>query len=176
MAQAFTFALPLTERPDDPLGYAGRLVLDADAVAALPVRDDGSRRFVCGVEGLEPWRAALIPDGTGAYFVIVNKTRIAALRRAGADLSALAVELVPDDSAYGMDMPVELGELLAQDEAADRYFHALTPGKQRTLIYQVASAKREATRLKRATGIASYLVEVRGALDFRELQSYLRER
>ena len=176
MATARRFTLPLTVVPDDPLGYAGRLVFDAETVAALPRRADGSRRFICTLADLEPWHAALIPDGTGAYFIIVNAQRIADLEASGADPQRLRCTLAPDETEYGMEMPAELAEALAQDGEADRHFHALTPGKQRALIHQVTSAKREATRLRRATGIAAYLVEVRGVLDFRELAAYQRER
>ena len=170
------FRLPLTRLPDDPLGYAGRLVFDAAAAEALPRRDDGSRRYLCAVGGLDPWHAALLPDGDGAYFIIVNKARVAALEASGRDLGDLGVTLAPDRSDYGMAMPAELGELLAQDGAAHGYFHGLTPGKQRALIHQVASAKREATRLRRAVEIVEYLAQVRGALDVRELQRWRRER
>ena len=174
--QTYAFELPLTQLADDPLGYNGRLVLPAEEVEALPVREDGSRRFVCRVEDAEPWHAAFVPDGMGQYFILVNQRRIDAWRAAGYDLARLSVVLTPDASTYGMAMPAELGTLLDLDEEGDEYFHALTPGKQRALIHQVASAKREATRLKRAVGIVEYLKSARGKLDFRELQQSMRAR
>ena len=75
-----------------------------------------------------------------------------------------------------MPMPEELGELLLIDELGSQYFHALTPGKQRALIYQVAKPKREATRLRKAVGILDYLKSVRGKLDFKELNEFVRNR
>lgn len=38
-------------------------------------------------------------------------------------------------------MPEELEELLHQDEEGNRLFHALTPGKQRTLLYYIGAPK-----------------------------------
>jgi len=117
----------------------------------------------------------LLPDGKGDFFIIVNKARTKRMRSAGYALDALKVTLVPDTSEYGMPMPEELGELLLLDEEASKYFHALTPGKQRALIYQVAKPKREATRLRKAVGITEYLKVVRGKLDFAELNAYVKE-
>ena len=174
-AEVYTFFLALRSYPDDPLGYYGRLELSAQQAKALPVRADGSRRFVCQVEDLKPWHAALISDGGGKYFILMNKDRIAFLEQGAYRLDRLKVELVADTSAYGMEMPVELGELLLIDLEANHYFHALTPGKQRSLLYLVAKPKTEATRLKKAVGIVSYLIEVRGNLDFRELNTWLKE-
>ena len=51
----------------------------------------------------------------------------------------VAVELVVDDSKYGAEMPEELAEVLKQDRAGDKLFHALTSGMQRTLIYMIAA-------------------------------------
>ena len=173
---AYRFTKPLAVYADDPLGYAARLEFSAGEVEALPVRADGSRRFVCTVEREPPWHVALIPDGVGNYFIIVNKERLARWREAGYAFAQLSLKLTPDDSEYGMPMPDELGELLLMDEEGSRYFHDLTPGKQRALIYQVAKPKREATRLRKAVGIIDYLKSVRGVLDFRELNAFLRDR
>lgn len=174
-SDVYSFLLPLVSYPDDPLGYSGRLELSADEALKLPVRADGSRRFICQIEDLKPWHAALISDGIGSYFILVNKERNAAIQRAGFDLRKLKVQLMADQSEYGMEMPEELGELLLMDAEANTYFHALSPGKQRALIYLVAKPKGEATRLKKAVGIVSYLLEVRGKLDFRELGDWLKE-
>jgi uncharacterized protein YdeI (YjbR/CyaY-like superfamily) len=47
-------------------------------------------------------------------------------------------------------MPEELAEVLAQDPESDAAFHRLTPGRRRTLIYSVASARSVDNRIKRA--------------------------
>ena len=38
-------------------------------------------------------------------------------------------------------MPAEFNEVLKQDREADKYFHALTPGKQRSILYWVGHEK-----------------------------------
>ena len=72
-------------------------------------------------------------------------------------------------------MPEEMEVLLAQDEEADRYFHQLTPGKQRSLLHIIGKPKTEATRLKKAIVITEYLKTNRGKLDFKELNLAFKE-
>lgn len=177
MPKPLAFTTTLQQLPDDPLGWNGRLLIPADIVAQIPKREDGSLRVICALpEVPDGWHGALTSDGQGGHYVIFNKQRIRAVEKRKLDKSRLQVELVPDDTRYGAPMPPELAELLAQDPHSDKYFHALTPGKQRNLIYMIAKYRSEATRLEKAVGLVDYLVEVRGVLDFRELYNYWKGR
>ena len=71
-------------------------------------------------------------------------------------------------------MPEELEELLKQDLEADKYFHALTPGKQRSLLFLVGKPKSPAIRLNKALGVAEYLKSRQGKVDLREVQVFMR--
>ena len=169
-----TFETALVCLPDDPLGWNGRLLIPEAVVAALGA--DHKQRYVCRVEGLGEWHCALASDGRGGRYVIFNKARVKAVREGGLDPERLRVTLTPDDSPYGAPMPEELGALLAADSLFDTYFHELTPGKQRNLIYLVAKYKTEATRLRKAVAVAEYLVEARGRLDFKGLIAWMKGR
>lgn len=109
----------------------------------------------------------MISAGNGQYFLIVNKElRMKFGWNAG---SEMIVKLKPDESKYGMPMPEELAEALALDPEVDQLFHALTPGKQRNLIYLVSKPKGVETRIKKAVVIMQHLKDVRGKLDFKML-------
>ena len=164
----------LTQEPDDVLGYTGKIYVGPDVAEQLPKRDDGSRRYLVTITGLSPWIAALVPSGNGDFFIILNKTRVKTLRKSGVDLDQLQLTLKADESEYGMPMPDELGELMAIDPEGHKYFHQLTPGKMRSLMYVVASSKRESTRLRKAIAIIDYLKAVKGKLDFRELNEFMK--
>ena len=168
------FTTSLQRRPDDPLGWTGRLLIPGAVVECLG--EQVAARFLCTVAPLAPWHCALSSDGRGGRYVIFNKARLAKLRKAGADLEHLRVLLELDDSPYGAPMPAEFAELLAQDPSLDAYFHQLTPGKQRNLLYLITKYKTEDTRLRKAIAIGEYLVESRGVLDFRELSSWMKGR
>ena len=176
MAKEITLIGSVTEEPDDRLGYSGKLYIDADTVERMAAGNKGSKRIIVSLANLIDWHAAFISSGKGDYFIIVNKERVKTLRQNKIDLSKVEVSLLPDESEYGMPMPVELEELLGMDSEANTYFHALTPGKMRALMYIIAKPKREETRLKKAVGIVEYLKEVRGKLDFREMNGWLKER
>jgi len=176
MSEAITFTAAIEEEPSDVLGYSGKLYVDTETVERMAAANDGSKRIIVSLANLLDWHAAFISSGKGDYFIIVNKERVKTLRQNDINLSKVPVSLLPDESEYGMPMPEELSELLAMDSEADQYFHALTPGKMRALMYIIAKPKREATRLKKAVSITEYLKEVRGKLDFREMNVWMKER
>ena len=129
---------------------------------------DKNRRILCQINEGEAFACALMPDGEGHFFINVNKERRKVL---GIELGdTVEVIIQKDTSKYGMPMPPIMAELLAQDPAADKYFHALTPGKQRSLLHIIGKPKREETRLNKAVVITEYLKTNKGKLDFKELQ------
>lgn len=65
--------------------------------------------------------------------------------------------------------------MLEQEPIADKYFHALTPGKQRSLIYIVSQLKNPDPHIKKALGIVEHLKEEKGKLYFRLLQEKFKE-
>ncbi len=95
-----------------------------------------SKRVVCSINGSEGFQCALMPSGD-IFYIIVNKKKRDALGIAAGD--TVGVELVRDESKYGLPMPDELQEVLNQDPEGDRLFHGLTAGKQRSLLYYIGS-------------------------------------
>ena len=133
----------------------------------------GTKRVLCKVGDLDAFSAALMHDGQGAYFININKERRKKLKIAEGD--AVEVELIQDTSKYGMPMPAEMEELLKQDPEGDRFFHSLTPGKQRSLLFLVGKPKTSDTRLKKAYTIIEYLKATGGVLDFKELNEAFKQ-
>ncbi|MEX1139669.1 MAG: YdeI/OmpD-associated family protein [Bacteroidota bacterium] len=132
-----------------------------------------SRRVVCSINGSPERQCALIPDGKGAYVITVNK----GLRDSmGLSFGArLDITLRLDDSKYGLPMPRELQEVFRQDKAAEKRFHTLTPGKQRTLLYIINSGKTMPDRVFRAVTIVRHLEENSGVINYRKLGVMLRK-
>ena len=137
-------------------------------------KENNVNRLVCTIDSEIKFHCAFMPSGNGAYFINVNKEIRKKLRwRIGQPRS---IELEADTSKYGMEMPEELEVLLATDNYGDKLFHALTPGKQRNLIYIAAKPKQSSTRLKKSIIMIDYLKEVDGKLDFKELNQSLKDR
>ncbi|HTK82535.1 MAG TPA: YdeI/OmpD-associated family protein, partial [Bacteroidota bacterium] len=112
------------------------------------LEQQNSRRVVCSLNGWKPYQTAILPFGNGISIVRVNKKLRHGLGIEFGD--TVKVVLKPDTSEYGLPVPEELRVLFLQDEDGSKLFHALTPGKQRTLLYIVDSVKSPEKRISRA--------------------------
>lgn len=160
----------ILERSDNKLWGAHVRVSRRDAERVIHGK---SRRVVCSINGSSERQCALIPDGKNAYVITVNKSLRDSLGLSFG--SSLRISLRPDDSKYGLPMPAELREVFRQDKAADKRFHALTPGRQRTLLYIINSGKSLDDRIFRAVTITRHLEENKGIINYRKLSVMLRK-
>ncbi len=130
------------------------------------------KRVVCRLNDSYEFQCALMPMGEGQYFINVNATIRKKLNLREGD--EVWTEIKPDESIYGLPMPIELEEVLKLDPDGDRIFHELTPGKQRTLLHLVGLPKSSEIRIKKAMVVVQYLKDVDGKLDFKELNTALK--
>ena len=109
--------------------------------------DGDDRRVVCTLNEKTEYQCALLPKGDGSFLITVNKK----LRdRLGLKVGMkVNVSLKKDESRYGLPMPEELEEVMRQGEEGGRLFHALTPGKLRTLLYLAGHAINPDARISR---------------------------
>ena len=158
------------ERFDTDLWHFHICIPDA---IAQPFLKAGKKRVICTLNGKDEFQCALMPKGDGQYFININKERRKKHQLKLGDTVALQIR--EDNSKYGLPMPEELGELLKIDDEGNQFFHALTAGKQRTLIHMAGSPKRTETRLNKALVIVDYLKSTSGKLNFKELNQAFKE-
>jgi len=133
-----------------------------------------SKRVVCVLNEKIEYQCALISWGDGTFVITVNKKIQNQLGlKIGSKISA---SLRVDESEYGLPMPEELAELLAQDEDGNRLIHALTSGKLRTLLYLVGQPKSTDLRLHRALVVVEHLKANAGKIDYKQLNLSIRDR
>jgi len=130
-----------------------------------------SKRVVCSINGGEPFQCALMPSGD-IFYIIVNKQKRDALGIGDGD--TVDVELVRDESQYGLPMPAELREVLDQDPEGDEMFHALTAGKQRGMLYYIGKIKDIDKRIHACLMFIDHLRRNDGKLLNRELNEELK--
>jgi hypothetical protein len=131
-----------------------------------------ARRVVCVLNEKTEFQCAMLPRGDGSFLITVNKKLRDQLGlKIGMKISA---SLRKDESEYGLPMPEELAELLAQDEQGNRLFHALSPGKLRTLLYIVGQPKNPNARLRRALVIVEHLKMNKGKIAYRQLNEEMK--
>jgi len=133
----------------DKLPYLmGMHIIEVPANIVKKEGGPGKKRFICTVNQKVSYPCGLMALRSGMAYISINKSRLAALKLKLGD--AVDVELVPDESEFGMPVPEELEELLAQDPEGDERFRALSPGKQRNIIYYVSGVKSSQLRIDRA--------------------------
>lgn len=125
----------------------GMHYLELPNEAADEMRATGHKRWVCTIQDALTWHCGLLPTGDRTWFVVLSKAKMNAVEAHVGDW--LNVDMVPDTSKYGMPLPEDLAELLADDPEFERKFDAMLPGKRRNAIHQIATAKSTETAAKR---------------------------
>ncbi len=143
-----------------------------DEITTNKFKADGNNRVICVVNDSITLHSALMPLGTGSYIMVNKKTRESLALVEG---DKVKLELTKDNSEYGVPMPESLAVMLDQDEVGSKYFHELTPGKQRSLIYVVSKVKSIEKQISKALAIVDHLKDVQGKLDYKLLQQKIKE-
>jgi hypothetical protein len=151
------------------------LLVERDRVAPLELSGN-MRRCTCTVNGRLTFHCSLMPSGQkkGAFYISINKTNRDKLGLQPGD--EVNVELVRDDSKYGMPMPTEFREVLRQDPEGKRLFEALTPGKQRTLLWYTVKYKDQDRRIHTALAMIEHLKKNDGKIVWNALADELKVR
>ena len=130
--------------------------LPAEVAADLPL-DAHPRLRVEGEIGDVPmvwtWNPAPAVLGDG-WFCYLSRAKLIERELAPDTVTSVRFNVADQD---GVDVPGELMLALAGNADAKTAWDGLTPGRQRGLCHRVDSAKRQATRDKRATTIVAAL-------------------
>jgi len=154
----FEFSAPLLFDSEIAKGYMKHFV-PVPAKVADALAESGATRL-CGSLGPHAFRRTLHdrPDGSRCLKFGEGWLRDVGLREG----DELAVTLYPDPDPDRVDIPDELAAALDEDPEAAVLWAAATPGRQRTLAYGVARAKRSETRARRAQALLAQLVDEAG--------------
>jgi len=140
---------------------------------AMHFHEMGYKRVVATLNNMVTFQCAIMSAGDGVYFINVNKKIRDQLKLK--EGSRINVQLAKDESDYGLPFPDEFKELLDQDKEGNKLFHALTPGKQRNMIYVVNQVKNVDLRIHRSLVMIEHLKKNKGRINFRELYEELRK-
>lgn len=132
---------------------------------------DQYRRVLCSMNSSKKFHCALMPDGN-EFYIIVNKKRRDELGLVAGD--KVDVVLEKDESKYGLPMPPEIKEVLRQDKVGSKLFHALTPGKQRSLLYWLSRINDIDRRIQAALIVLEHLKENEGKVDGNKLHTEMK--
>ncbi len=126
-------------------------VIGKDVLENFHAPDDESlfsKRFEITINNKVNWRGGSMVLGEGRSYLTISKARMKELNVALDD--EIMIELEKDNSEYGMDVPTEFQEVLAQDKEANTRFCELTKGTQRATIYLVNQLKTSEKRIEKS--------------------------
>jgi len=151
--------------------YYKHLIVPVEIVTQI--KDAGIKRMKITLNETIVSYSALISDGDGSHFIIMNKENEKKLKLSLGDKVNVQVE--EDTSKYGMPLCPEMEELMRVDDEAVKYFDALKPGQRRNLIYLASKPKSSDIRLVKSLIIMDYLKMKKGALDMKELNQCMKD-
>lgn len=131
-----------------------------------------NRRIVTTFNGTVTVNNSIMFSEVGNIILVNKKIRTRLGLMHGDEVS---VKVEKDQSQYGLPMPESFEALLDQDDEGSVHFHALTPGKQRSLIYIITQVKNVDSRINKGLAILSHLKEQNGTLDFKKLNERIKE-
>lgn len=146
------------------------LIVKGDIVAKLGF-EGKFKRIICTMNDGEGFQCALLPWGE-LFYIIVNKKKRDAIGIVAGD--TVNVLLEKDESKYGLPMPEEFQEVLNQDPDGDKLFHALSEGKQRSILYLLSRPKDIDVRIHQALLIVDHLKENDGKIIDKQLYEELK--
>lgn len=130
------------------------------------------RRVTCAINGAPSTQSALMPKGD-TYRIYVKKDF---MKKHGIlEGDEVSVVMEKDRSEYGIAMPPSFSALLDQDSEGAAYFHALTKGKQRSLLHIVGKVKKIDKQLAKGLAIMHHLKESEGTVDFKRLNEIIKQ-
>ena len=168
MAKSVKFKTTLTRSPADSGWHFLSVTKDIVATFAF---EGKSKRIVCTINGGEGFQCALLPSGD-LFYIIVNKKKRDDLGIVAGD--TVDVLLEKDGSKYGLPMPEEFREVLDQDPDGNRMFHALTAGKQRSILYLLGKSKDIDVRIHQGLIVIEHLKDNEGKIIDKKLYEELK--
>ena len=143
-----------------------------DAIFSAMIKMTTDKRIVCTINNSYSYHCAMMPKGTFHYILVNNET----CKKLKLNVNdEVHVEIVKDDSKYGINISEEFEEVLFSDPNGSLLFHKLTSGKQRSLIHIINKVKSSQTKIEKSFVILEHLKKQKGVLDFKRLNEDFKE-
>lgn len=114
-----------------------------------------NQRVDISVNAIIHWKGGTVALGNEKAYITFSKARMKEANVALGD--KVTVQLKPDDSEFGFDVPQEWEAVLEQDPMAKERFLTLKKGLQRATIYLVLQVKSSQGRIDKSLGILENL-------------------
>lgn len=120
------------------------------------------KRVICTINKELTFHCGMLPKGTFRY-IMLSKEKMKLLNLEIND--EISVEILPDNSEYGMDICAELQEVLFTDPDGNLLFEKLTAGKKRSIIYLISKVKNTELRIEKSFVLIEHLKRNKGKFE-----------
>lgn len=134
--------------------------------------NQNSKRVVLTFPNGVKHQGALMPKGNNVWFITISK---ALQKETGYTIGdEFTLQIETDPSKYGMPVPKEFEELLAQDPAGKAIFEGMAMSHQRNLIRIINQFKSSQKRIEKSIIIVDYVVQNNGKIDYKAFHQALK--
>lgn len=133
-------------------GYTQHVLIPDDLFQKF--REAQVKRIQVWFNSVGPFHLALNSKNGRGFLYISGAT----LKRIDAfPFEEIPVVIQPDETKYQAPEPKEWMELIEADEEIRNRFHALTIGKQRSILFAIDRMKSESARIRKTVSVANEL-------------------
>lgn len=166
------FQTKITSFDSNPLLYEYHLPIPDDIYSQMIILAP-DKRVKCIYEETYIHYSCMSPKKGDYHFILLNKEIMKKMNWKKNDI--VNVDILTQDLKYGIPICEELEEVLSSEAEGSEYFHAMTIGKQRTLIHVINKYKNPQLRIERSIILLRHLIMRKGDLDFKILQINFRD-
>ena len=124
------------------------------------------KRIICTINNEFTFHCAMQSKVT-FYFLMLNKETIKKYNYY--ENQEVSIEIIANNSKYGMPISEEFEEVLASDPDGEIWFEKLTDGKKRSLIFLTNKTKNPQLKIEKCFVVLEHLKRNRGQLDLQLL-------
>ena len=136
-------------------GHGSQLYVPVPERIGIQFHENRNRRVQCQIDDQAPFQCALQRNKVFGYFMGMGR-KLQKQHSVGIG-DEVRITIWPDQTKYQAPMPEALAAVIETDPDLQTIFEALTPGRKRSIIYMVSSAKRTETQINRALKIGENL-------------------
>jgi hypothetical protein len=129
------------------------ILLDKATISKLT--ENGNKRAIGTLNNIHKFHCAIMLTKEGSAYVYISHKICKKMNLTIGN--KVTATFTIDDTPYQFEMPAELAEVLRTDAKANKIFHSLTAGNQRSLLYLITLVKSIDKKIERALKIAEKL-------------------
>jgi Domain of unknown function (DUF1905) len=138
------------------------IIIIPDEVYQQMIKVTTEKRIICTINKSITFHCAMIPKKP-FHYIMLSKEKIKTLKLDIHD--EILVEIIPDESEFGMEISEEFQEVLFSDPEGNLLFDKLTSGRKRSILYLISKTKNSHLKIEKSFVVLEHLKRNKGKFD-----------